>query len=445
MLFTSAQSRARHALFAAASLLAWCAGLSSAQAVSIADRAELQLRVALFDLVSTSAEGQSGSVATRSGGLAPHLGLGLGFAPSENVLFDASLGVRSAAVEGGGTTRSLELELGPSVRYVADGGDARFFVGAALAWSRAHVERPEGKFNQRRIAIGPFIGVHAFINDYVSIDPALGLSWVTQAAGVAGYSDGYSDEVASTGYRFLMTIALTAWLNPPVAKHGKPARALVIEDAAPEDAPVGPPPTSPDAPVASSLRHPAFTLELRGNPARRGDAMQVRLRRYSRSGSQLVSCPLVLVDGKAVLKLQVRHTSAPAGPVMEEVLTSPLPFKAYERWISGRPHLRLCGKPYDLQPEHLTELRLFARLFRSTALDAGTLPDSKADAPTATESAEDSPVPDPADASAVPASDVPASDVPTSDVSASDVPASGAPTSDSTLQAEPASSTPPSP
>lgn len=380
-------------------LLSFCLYASTASAVSIANRSELQLRVALLDSLGTKYDETGDTNSWFRGGLAPHFGLGFGHALNENTLLDVTVGLSRTSskyipAEGSGeqTISLSEFELGPSLRYVADGEVVRFFFGGGFTYARARSENASDVVTQNSIRVGPFIGVHAFLNDYVSIDPAIGVSWVKGSSQLDGF-----DETASWhGYRVHLTIALSAWLGSPATSNEPDSRNPMTTGIAPSayaQRSARPEPEAPKYTHASQIRFPSFRLELLGNPVQRGDALQVRAVRFSSAGTDLKGCSLVLSgDNFDPHSMEAQHTATAASLGSEEVLEGTLPFDVYERWVEHRPRLTMCGKEVAFATTDLVELRVFQRGFKQRAERAGTYQAQAKPAPTSTEPAEEAPV-----------------------------------------------------
>jgi hypothetical protein len=249
---------------------------SPALAVPIDGRTELQLQTSLMSLssIEVRTEQQSageGTTTTQSDvGFTPRLGFGLGHGFGDHLLLHLLAGVTSTqrSVDPGGLTMDqVSYEIGPSVRFVAKGERARFFVGAGFSLGGAKLSGDSvQKSSAFNYAVGPVVGMHGFLNDYVSLDPAFELSWVGSSLsywGAQSFNDSSTGqtpsrtrevELAGSGFRILATLSLTGWLGAPkpvtaAVQPSQPARFIIVgaEPPAvvppPQPAPVSVPPT----------------------------------------------------------------------------------------------------------------------------------------------------------------------------------------------------------
>ncbi len=280
---------------------------------------------------------------------------------------------RSSKISGGQevTSQVLQFELTPSLRYVAPGQSARFFVGGAAGigtW-RANGDGTglDTESRERVITVGPVLGVHGFLTDHVSLDPALELKMVSISQGVEGSDDRWS----GVGVRVGVTLSLTGWLG--TAKSKVPARETEGQGAAsPAYTPRAAPP-----PVAATVHFDGFSMYLRGMPEKRGDALGVEVRRLTPT-PEWEACPLVLTaeDGTQIA-VQVTHDIDYAGKGRkEEHLGGWVSYGELAHWAEHTPGFSLCGRPYALGPQDVMNVGLTLRQFKGRAVRAGTFKES---------------------------------------------------------------------
>lgn len=160
-------------------------------------KTHLQLQLAWLDHSALSADFDADAferapshvtVKQRQAGLVARLAMHLGYGLSENVelALAAAFGVRRNRTElefegssGSSSTKSKTVEILPSLRYVADGVDNRWYAGGALGFLKSEVTSP-GEFGSvMKAFVGSFqFGIYCFVRDALSIDPGLELSYL---------------------------------------------------------------------------------------------------------------------------------------------------------------------------------------------------------------------------------------------------------------------------
>ena len=119
-----------------------------------------------------------------------------------------------------GESKQTEISFFPRAEVLFNGGDVRAFAAAVVGVSRSSAEPQtgDGVWSTSYLA-GASLGVHAFLSDRLSIDPALTAlgfagSQTLAAVNVSSNEFAPADRHASTnGYRLLFSVGLSAWLG----------------------------------------------------------------------------------------------------------------------------------------------------------------------------------------------------------------------------------------
>ena len=210
---------------------------------------------------------------------------------------------------------------------------------------------------------GPFLGLHGFLSDSISLDPAFELMMV----GRAHHQDDYDGAYSGTGLRVGVTLSLTGWLGGHKTK-ATAAAGVSVEASAEQQ------PRSEPSVVAAQLNFNGFSVYLYGKPETRGDLLRLSARRLREGDSAWQECPLELM-GDAGLRLAVKteHDVHTVGLERnEEEIAGVMRFSDLEQWSQRQPSVLLCGWTYPLNPQNQLTLALALRRFKGIATRAGT-------------------------------------------------------------------------
>lgn len=258
-----------------------------------------------FDQPGTSAPGAGPLVAESSqtvtstlyGLPGAGLGLGLGVGLSDNVLLGAQviLSGSKASVEGASSDGST-LQFLPRLEYVFDDSENRpFFAAVAGVGHTSSTSSPSGSSSQGQALstsvdsstttyyFGGSLGVHAFLSDTFSIDPALtvlGLSGTgtSNSSSMTGTGNSYGETQSLSGYQVLFSIGLSGWLGGSSSHPVAPAVQIAPAVQAPptmQTVPIVQPPPAPqtaprtaDGPRTATGARPRARLLIRAQHRR---------------------------------------------------------------------------------------------------------------------------------------------------------------------------------
>jgi len=173
------------------------------------------------------------TVKNTSAGILPStLGLGLGFAPSSNVVLGMhtvfAKTTTEVDIEGVKPASGTQYSVLPSIELMAASGQVRPFVEARFGWrgSSTEVDGEETSTSSALVA-GGGVGLHLFANDHVSIDPGFHAYFLS-----GSYKSG-DLEMDGSGHTLMMSLALSAWLGGGRSEHehDEPAPAYRHSDS----------------------------------------------------------------------------------------------------------------------------------------------------------------------------------------------------------------------
>lgn len=375
---------------------------------ALAGRTQLQLQLGLVDYSAKVVTPKSSSALEDSNqtegafGMASRVGVGVGYHFLERLQLHVQAGVASTRnstklVESDRTTsgRSVSAILLPSVRYMCNDANPRFWVGAGLGYAGGKTETDNKRLNvsQQGLLVGGMAGVYWFVTEHFSIDPSLEIYFnrasheVEQEVG-----DSYdTSRAVGRGVRLMLTVGLSGWLNrrTPARVPAAPVVQPTAQDAHTQDAhtqelllpdpplpPVpapAPAPHAPDAQIFSS-KIADLTFELHGNPKLSGTELTVVVTHHVPRGEE-PKCAVALVHDRGTHRLDVsweKNGSDTTGAL--ETTRARASLEALTTWATGQPHLSVCGVKAPLDETVRAQLEATLVGFRKAAEAAGTRP-----------------------------------------------------------------------
>lgn len=354
---------------------------------TIEGRRQLQLQLGLVSYGKVRSEAQNSGIGSGiereptisskdvSYGLSSRVGVGLGYAYTENVelamlagfaVSNASLASRGADDRREGMrSRSSTLQLIPSVRYVGGEGARRFYVGPAVGF-----ERTATKVNDDEVAtvrhhalFGGQLGLFCFVQRHVSFEPGFELYYVRGGTTVRTTSERRETELQrhDDGLRLMLTIGLSVWsqghdddvqaarATPPV-----PARDVA---------------TTQTEYVATRVDD--LSVRLLGSPERSGT--EVKLGFTTRGNEDPSRCEVSLLSDDPPTPIEVQWwldgadadgaLQTGSGRVRAQLLTE---------WLAHNPSLSVCHRHYLVNAAMRAALQEAIARFRADAVKAGT-------------------------------------------------------------------------
>ena len=147
-------------------------------------------------------------------------GLNLGAAVSPWVVFGARLLVQSqtegdteVSVDGemvsseAGDTSATAISLTSYIEVLFGSGNVRGFVGPMVGFQSGSVKSGMASSSSSGLTLGAAIGAHAFLNEHVSIDPAVAFVYESGSAQVDGNPGG----VDVTGLSAVLLLGISGW------------------------------------------------------------------------------------------------------------------------------------------------------------------------------------------------------------------------------------------
>ena len=185
------------------------------------------------------------SSSTSFGLLGSGFGVGIGYAWGP-VLLGARAQFASTKVSpaGGGEEQASTIALVPRLEYQFDQGWARSFIAALFAVQHSSSSRGSANTNagfqqiensSTRFGMGAAFGIHAFLNQAVSLDPELSVLYAEgsgTAKGSGGSSTPVSQDYSLSNIRVLLTLGLSGWIDTGGAPTPPPPRPQAAEPAA---------------------------------------------------------------------------------------------------------------------------------------------------------------------------------------------------------------------
>ena len=318
-------------------------------------------------------------------GLASRLGLGLGFALSNNLQLHllAGFSLRNLEFEvdddysDSRSIRTVQYEVTPSLRYVAASESAtRVYLGLSMGVVGASQLQDTTDSRARGFHVGGTIGLYRFVARHLSIDPGLELSYVRYTTHFSADS-GADQSVVGRGMRMLFTLGLSGWFG------GREDETRVNESVQ-ESALVGSASAFP-APVSVAGNPLMFRanlskliLEVRGKAETSGNAVTLTMTHYTGAKSW-ARCPAQLVSDEGSHALQLRGLQKSGGLQRHmESISAHETVELLERWLSHSPGIVVCAERIEMTPGAVDELTAALEQFKRVALATGT----RAPAPT---------------------------------------------------------------
>jgi Outer membrane protein beta-barrel domain len=351
------------------------------------------------------------SSSTTYGLLGSGFGIGLGYGLTDSLLVGTQLQLASTKESSSGDTTLTQVQFLPRLEYLFEGSDARPYVAAILGVGHqsTSIPIPGGDpvtLSGSQFLFGGSFGVHAFLSDTLSIDPALTFlgasgSQTTTEPGIAfdgAFTPSATEHDSVSGYQIVLSIGLSGWLG------GAPAE---VPPSPPNAEPEPLAPTAPvpaEKPVLSAFvgfpDHRELRLQVAGDPNLPAVVVDVLVRDDDRA---LSNCQKIQVmDGAAPLTLYLTGRGDKVhNKHVRHFVTGVLPVHALTVLARPGSALSVCDDSWPLTPEARHQLHEFlARRFQLTTPPNEPLePESPPDAP-------------PAPAAATPDSTTPASNAP---------------------------------
>jgi len=360
----------------------------TAHAAPIKKRLELQLQAALFDYVGTNTkvDGVDRSISADSStfGLGSRLGVGVGYAFSEHAEFHVLNGfsIQTNSVDAGEDQPSSELkrkrfEFLPTLRYVAGQPEssARFFIGGGGGYIRESTDDGMIETSSSVVSITSILGLHAFLSEGVSLDPAVEVSFLQ--ASTTTEQDGVSDvDTSGAGARVLFTLGLSGWLGG----QRKPAPAPAVVTAQHEaDEELGMS-SSPEA-TEVRLNLEGMGLTVSGAPLQDGQTLLVEASHLA-PAAEWRGCDIALGTGAQTVEIPTEYRAGVEGRALEERAGGNVSYHHLDRWArAASPYVKLCGKGTILPAHEQQRLLRGLERFQALALRAGTFVEEKKTAP----------------------------------------------------------------
>ncbi|HTA91200.1 MAG TPA: outer membrane beta-barrel protein [Polyangiaceae bacterium] len=353
---------------------------------------------------------------TTFGLLGTGFGVGLGYGLTNDVLLGVQLELTSTqASSAAGSSTNTTLQFLPRLEYVFEGADARPYVAAILGIGHSSVALPAGAGSESgtQYLFGGSFGVHAFLSDTLSIDPALTFlgqsgsetDTTTAVSLVDGSQASTSQQGSTSGYSVVFSIGLSAWLGGPgprAASVGPDAKgAPVAESVAPVAAAPAAAQPDPDS-LSESIglpNHRELFVQVASDPSLPSVIAQVYVRE---DDAALADCKKIRVmDGDTPLKLRITgRGDKPFGTSTRHFVVGVLPVHALTLLARPGSALTVCDDQWPLTPKARHKLHAFL----AQRLELVT--DSSASEPLEPEA--------PSGAADAPAADAPAADAPSS-------------------------------
>jgi hypothetical protein len=363
------------------------------------------------------------SSSTSFGLLGSGFGIGVGYAWDRLLLgARAQLTTTTASREGGVEAKLSSFGLLPRVEYMFDEGSARPFIAGLLAVDHTlsssktlsgNGTSSEFENSSTRFGMGAAFGIHAFLNQAVSLDPEFSVLYgegsgtaTSSGQGSTSVSQDYSTSVV----RVLLTLGLSGWIDtagapptpPPRSEAPDMARAALAPDTA--RAAIAPVPAAIDEqepkPLSTDIRLPNYRrLYLQVFKDAAQPAVLVRLTE-PRDSFALRACDKVAVwENGTPIKFAIRTHG-------EHYLTARLPITALEVLVTNpESTIAVCADRWRLGQESREAVHSFLNA-RRELLDLneeGAAPEAAPPAP-APIPASEAPVTPPASSGTPPAS-----------------------------------------
>jgi hypothetical protein len=352
------------------------AAAPSAAALDLAHAVQLSLDGTLFSYESQSF---SSSAVTPALGAAPStyettsrfslltggFGLGAGYAVSDHVLLGAQVQLSHAKAETGDSMQVFDdasqssVSFLPRVEYIFDGQTARPYLAAIAGIESTSSSVTGGDRSlpsDTQFRYGGAFGVHTFLNDNLSVDPALTVLGETGTF----HSDGVA--LPSSGVLVMGTVALSVWFGT-----SKPrlSDAFVAREPSfvPESGPASEPSPEPESvpPLAVQIGL-SGGRELDLQVARDPKLPSILVRLYEpQTDTQLTDCTVIRVlDPQAPIELNmISIGDQPVGNLARHFVVGVLPLHALDVLAKTSANLGVCQNEWPLTPDAREKIQDF--------------------------------------------------------------------------------------
>ncbi len=362
------------------------AAAPSAAALDLAHAVQLSLDGTLFSYESQSfsssavapalgAAPNSYQTTSRFSLLSAGFGLGAGYAVSEHVLLGAQFQLSHVKAETGDSMQVFDdasqssISLLPRAEYIFDGQTARPYLAAIAGIESTSSSVTGGDLSlpsDTQFRYGAAFGLHTFLNDNLSVDPALTVLGETGTF----HSDGIA--LPSSGVLVMGTVALSVWLgtSKPRLSEAFVARepSFVPESgSAPEPSPE-PSPEPESVPVPESVPPLAVQVGLAGGReldlqvARDPKLPSILVRLYeAQTDTQLSNCTAIRVlDPQAPIELNmISIGDQPVGNLARHFVVGVLPLHALDVLAKTSANLGVCQNEWPLTPDAREKIQDF--------------------------------------------------------------------------------------
>jgi hypothetical protein len=128
-------------------------------------------------------------------------------------------GASDVATLSRGEAKQTDVSLFTRAELLFDAADVRAFVALVVGIEHTSYTPAQNFISSSATSYlaGASIGVHAFLNDKVSIDPALTAlgfaGWQSFSAKDSNTGSAQVEDFTTNGYRLMLTVGLSAWLG----------------------------------------------------------------------------------------------------------------------------------------------------------------------------------------------------------------------------------------
>ncbi|MGD8863219.1 MAG: hypothetical protein PVI30_24605 [Myxococcales bacterium] len=410
-------------LLVAATLTAATARAEDAPWVGDAVRIGLETAPVAITSVTTEADGVEVNEKVTSVGLGPtylgvNVGGGTGGALSVGTRLYVLHNAASSEVDGGGLGgtvssdgSSTELGIFPYLegRFGEDMTQGFVAPMVGVAVDTRETDDESATTTTTLFGLGLMVGMHAFVNEHLSIDPAM--SFVYQTGSSEVEIDGRQpEELDASGWQLAVLVGVTGWLGTDSGPRGSPSESWESPAASPRWTPPAPRPARPPSTAAAGGSAPATSGVLArraalgdlqviylGQPEVDPRKVALRFTAPLRRDDRYEACESVAVevDGQKVElgepTYRRRDSSFGGRRATRESLQVTTDIQLFVNMAQGRDvRFDVCGQTIGAEPKTRTALMGFLLEQRRRA-EPGTIPEQPAPLPTpaaATEGAE---------------------------------------------------------
>ena len=304
---------------------------------------------------------------TSYGLLGSGFGVGVGYAWDQLLLgARAQLTTTTVSRAGGREAQASTVALLPRLEYMFDGGSTRPFIAALVGVehgsSSQSVDSSEGsgkvEDSSTRFGLGAAFGIHAFLNQAVSLDPEFSVLYGEGSGTVKTSGDGFaslSQDYSLSVIRVLLTVGLSGWIDTGGAPPPLPPRYETPPTAAPPAVAAPVVIDEPEAkPVSADIRLPNYRrLYLQVFKDAAQPAVLLRLTE-PRNSFALRACDNVAIwENGSPIKLVVRSHG-------EHYLTGRLPIRGLEVLVGNADStISVCAERWQLGQESREAVQTF--------------------------------------------------------------------------------------